>query len=415
MGLVPGSLGIDEVREDIRRTRDLTDKPFGLNLPLAFVKDIAIVDMIVEEGVRFVTTSAGSPTAHTPRLKEAGLTVFHVVPSLRGAQKAIDAGVDGLVVEGSEGAGFKAPREVSSMVLLPLVASQVGVPIIAAGRIADGRSMAAAFALGAEGVQMGTRMVATVESGVHVNMKNAVVSAAETDTMLINKHNGKQVRVLRTTATAPFELATEGDPMALLGNIERLYRDGDVDASLAQSVRWRAGSRGSTRSRTSSRAPSTSSPRPSPGWPSATSRADAPRVPRSRRASRTRGARERPFRSAQLTDPPTTRPRNSGRAALVELAERDPPVGQRPLQRLQRGRPVGVRDPDVVALHGILLRPGGASPGEELRGGPSVTTAVPAAVPTAVPTSGAAHRARPRRWPAGAGPAGPRPARTPPR
>ncbi|GAA4689538.1 nitronate monooxygenase [Pseudonocardia yuanmonensis] len=234
MGLVPGSLGIDEVREDIRRTRDLTERPFGVNLPLAFVKDPAIVDMIVEEGVRFVTTSAGSPTAHTPRLKEAGLTVFHVVPSLRGAQKAVEAGVDGLVVEGSEGAGFKAPREVSSMVLLPLVAAQVGVPIVAAGGIADGRSMAAAFALGAEGVQMGTRMVATEESPVHRNMKDAVVAAAETDTMLINKHNGKQVRVLRTEATAPFEITTEGDPMALLGSIHGLYRDGDLDASLAQ-------------------------------------------------------------------------------------------------------------------------------------------------------------------------------------
>jgi enoyl-[acyl-carrier protein] reductase II len=234
MGLVPGSLGVDEVRDDIRRTRDLTDRPFGVNLPLAFVKDPAVIDMIVEEGVRFVTTSAGSPTTHTPRLKEAGLTVFHVVPSLRGAQKAIEAGVDGLVVEGSEGAGFKAPREVSSMVLLPLVAAQVGVPIVAAGGIADGRSMAAAFALGAEGVQMGTRMVATEESPVHQNMKNAVVAATETDTMLINKHNGNQVRVLRTEATAPFEITTEGDPMALLGNIHGLYRDGDLNASLAQ-------------------------------------------------------------------------------------------------------------------------------------------------------------------------------------
>ncbi|MCE0768647.1 nitronate monooxygenase [Pseudonocardia kujensis] len=234
MGLVPGSLGTEEVRADIRRTRELTDKPFGVNLPLAFVKDPAIVDMIVEEGIGFVTTSAGSPTAHTPRLKEAGLTVFHVVPSLRGAQKAIEAGVDGLVVEGSEGAGFKAPREVSSMVLLPLVAAQVGVPVVAAGGIADGRSMAAAFALGAEGVQMGTRMVATEESPVHQNMKDAVVAATETDTMLINKHNGKQVRVLRTEATAPFEITTEGDPMALLGTIHGLYRDGDLNASLAQ-------------------------------------------------------------------------------------------------------------------------------------------------------------------------------------
>jgi enoyl-[acyl-carrier protein] reductase II len=164
-------------------------------------------------------------------LKEAGLTVFHVVPSLKGAEKAADAGVDGLVVEGSEGAGFKNPREVSTMVLLPLVASRLHLPVIAAGGIADGVSMAAAFALGAEGVQMGTRMVASLESGVHVNMKNAVVAAAETDTMLINQNNVKPVRVLRTAGTAPFEYATEGNPMALLASILDLYERGDLDAS----------------------------------------------------------------------------------------------------------------------------------------------------------------------------------------
>ena len=234
IGLVPGSLGIDEVREDIRRTRSMTDRPFGVNLPLAFVQDIRIIDMIVEEGITFLTTSAGSPDKHTVTLKSAGLTVFHVVPSLRGALKAVECGVDGLVVEGSEGAGFKNPRDVTSMVLLPLIAARVGVPIIAAGGMADGRSMAAAFALGAEGVQMGTRMVATVESGVHHNMKQAVVDAEEIDTMMINQHNGRPVRVLRTEATAPFELASEGNPMALLGDILSLYRDGDINASLPQ-------------------------------------------------------------------------------------------------------------------------------------------------------------------------------------
>ncbi len=234
IGLVPGSLGIDEVREDIRRTRSMTDRPFGVNLPLAFVQDIRIIDMIVEEGITFLTTSAGSPDKHTATLKSAGLTVFHVVPSLRGALKAVECGVDGLVVEGSEGAGFKNPRDVTSMVLLPLIAARVGVPIIAAGGMADGRSMAAAFALGAEGVQMGTRMVATVESGVHHNMKQAVVDAEEIDTMMINQHNGRPVRVLRTEATAPFELASEGNPMALLGDILSLYRDGDINASLPQ-------------------------------------------------------------------------------------------------------------------------------------------------------------------------------------
>jgi enoyl-[acyl-carrier protein] reductase II len=234
IGLVPGSLGIDEVREDIRRTRDLTDKPFGVNLPIAFVQDIRIIDMIVEEGIRFVTTSAGSPEKHTKTLKAAGLTVFHVVPSLKGALKAVDSGVDGLVVEGSEGAGFKNPRDVTSMVLLPLIASRVGIPIIAAGGMADGRTMAAAFALGAEGVQMGTRMVATVESPVHQNMKQAVVDAEETDTMMINQHNGRPVRVLRTAATAPFELSNEGNPMALLPQTLEMYQNGDLDSGLPQ-------------------------------------------------------------------------------------------------------------------------------------------------------------------------------------
>lgn len=234
MGLIPGSMGTDMVRDHIAEVRALTDRPFGVNLPIAFLKDPSIVDMLVEEGIRFVTTSAGSPDRFTGRLKDAGFTVFHVVPSLKAAEKAVDAGVDGLVVEGSEGAGFKNPRDVSSMVLLPLVASRVDVPVIAAGGMADGASMAAAFALGAEGVQMGTRMVATVEAGVHHNMKQAVVDAAETDTMLINQHNHRPVRVLRTASTAPFELATEGDPMELLGSIGELYEHGNLDASLPQ-------------------------------------------------------------------------------------------------------------------------------------------------------------------------------------
>ena len=119
---------------------------------------------MVDQGVKFVTTSAGSPTRYTAQLKAAGLTVFHVVPTLRAALKAVDAGVDGLVVEGGEGGGFKNPRPVATMVLLPLVASKVDVPIIAAGGIVDGPTMAAAFALGAEGVQMGTRMVSAAES-----------------------------------------------------------------------------------------------------------------------------------------------------------------------------------------------------------------------------------------------------------
>ena len=134
LGIIETSSGeLDAVKDEIRKMRDLTDKPFGVNIAQAFVRDPGIVDFVVAQGVKFVTTSAGSPTKYTKPLKQAGLTVFHVVPSLAGALKAVDAGVDGLVVEGGEGGGFKNPRDVATMVLLPLVASKVQVPIIAAG------------------------------------------------------------------------------------------------------------------------------------------------------------------------------------------------------------------------------------------------------------------------------------------
>src|SRR6188768_620807 len=121
MGIIETSSGeLDVIRDEIRRMRDLTDRPFGVNIAQAFVRDPAIVDFVVEQGITFVTTSAGSPTRFTAPLKEAGLTVFHVVPTLRAALKAVDAGVDGLIVEGGEGGGFKAPQPSSTMVLLPL-------------------------------------------------------------------------------------------------------------------------------------------------------------------------------------------------------------------------------------------------------------------------------------------------------
>ena len=158
MGIIETSSGeLDAVKLEIEKMRDLTDRPFGVNIAQAFVRDPGIVDFVVERGVSFVTTSAGDPTRYTGALKAAGLTVFHVVPTLHAALKAVEAGVDGLVVEGGEGGGFKNPRDVALMVLLPLVASAVDLPLIGAGGIVDGPSMAGAFALGAEGVQMGTR------------------------------------------------------------------------------------------------------------------------------------------------------------------------------------------------------------------------------------------------------------------
>ena len=220
--------------------RGLTDKPFGVNIAQAFVRDPDIVSFVVDQGVKFVTTSAGDPNKYCSALKEAGLTVFHVVPSLGAALKAIEAGVDGLVVEGGEGGGFKNSRDVSTMVLLPLVCSKVGVPVIAAGGITDGRSMAAAFALGAEGVQMGTRMVSAAESPVHQNWKNAIISAEETDTVFLNRFGSPALRALRTEKTSRLERELgpdyKGPPvMAAFGNAKDLYFGGDMEASIALS------------------------------------------------------------------------------------------------------------------------------------------------------------------------------------
>jgi enoyl-[acyl-carrier protein] reductase II len=233
LGIIETSSGeLDAVREEIRRMRELTDKPFGVNIAQAFVRDPGIVDFVVEQGVRFVTTSAGDPTRYTKQLKDAGLTVFHVVPTLKGALKAVDAGVDGLVVEGGEGGGFKNPQDVSTMVLLPLVRSKVDLPIIAAGGIVDGPSMAAAFALGAEGVQMGTRMVSAAESPVHENWKAAIVGAAETDTVFLNRHSKPGLRALRTDRSSRLE-REDHVSMGEFGTVKDLYFGGDLEASIA--------------------------------------------------------------------------------------------------------------------------------------------------------------------------------------
>jgi enoyl-[acyl-carrier protein] reductase II len=233
MGIIETSSGeLDAIRDEIRTMRELTDRPFGVNVAQAFVRDPAIVDFVIEQGVRFVTTSAGDPTRYTAQLKDAGLTVFHVVPTLKGALKAVDAGVDGLVVEGGEGGGFKNPRDVSTMVLLPLVRSKVDVPIIAAGGIVDGPSMAAAFALGAEGVQMGTRMVSAAESPVHQNWKQAIVEAAETDTVFLNRFGSPGLRALRTERTTRLE-REDRVSMAEFATVADLYFGGDMEAAIA--------------------------------------------------------------------------------------------------------------------------------------------------------------------------------------
>lgn len=234
MGIIEtGSGELDAIREEIRKMRNLTDRPFGVNIALAYVRDPDIVRFVIDQGVRFVTTSAGDPGRYCADLKAAGLTVFHVVPTLKGALKAVEAGVDGLIVEGAEGGGFKNQRDVSSMVLLPLVCSQVDVPVIAAGGFCDGPSMAAAFALGAEGIQMGTRMLSAAESPVHANWKNAIVAAAETDTVFLNRGGqGPALRALRTGRTTRLEFAAAPDIRAEFARTQELYFGGDMEASI---------------------------------------------------------------------------------------------------------------------------------------------------------------------------------------
>ena len=233
LGIIETSSGeLDAVREEVKNMRRLTDKPFGVNIAQAFVRDPDIVSFVVDQGVKFVTTSAGDPRRYTAQLKSAGLTVFHVVPSLDAALKAIDAGVDGLVVEGGEGGGFKNPRDVATMVLLPLVCSKVTVPVIAAGGICDGPSMAAAFALGAEGVQMGSRMVSAAESPVHDNWKQAIVAAKETDTVFLNRFSRPGLRCLRTAFAEDLE-RREHVGLDVLGRAMDLYFGGDMNASIA--------------------------------------------------------------------------------------------------------------------------------------------------------------------------------------
>ena len=250
---------LDQVRDEIVKMRDLTDKPFGVNIAQMLVRDPGIVDFVHDQGVRFVTTSAGNPEVYTPALHEAGITVFHVVPNLRTALKAVAAGVDGIVAEGGEGGGFKSTRDVSSMVLIPLVCSRVDVPVVAAGGIIDGRSMAAAFALGAEGVQMGTRMVSAAESPVHDRYKQLIVDAAETDTVFLNRWHKPGFRVLATPRSVAHERADDQVALGTLDGILRLYFEGDLDARSRSAGRWPGASTRCCRSSRSSTRRSTSS------------------------------------------------------------------------------------------------------------------------------------------------------------
>ncbi len=234
-GVIETSSGeVENCKAEIKKMAELTEKPFGVNLPLLFLQDDSMVDFCVSHGVKFVTTSAGDPSKYIETLKYAGITVYHAVPSVQGAVKAANAGVDGLVVEGTEGGGFKNPEEVGLLVLIQAIRKELDLPIIAAGGIVDGTGMAAVFAVGAEGIQMGTRFVSSKESPVHDNFKNKILDSTIQGTWILNKTSKPVIRALRTDFTKKIHEAGVME-MNDMSNIQDLYFGGDMNAAPALS------------------------------------------------------------------------------------------------------------------------------------------------------------------------------------
>ncbi len=232
LGIIETSSGETEACQAEITHMAASGLPFGVNLPIRFLKDDAMLRFVCDSGVRFVTTSAGSPAKFIAPLKDAGITVYHAVPTLELALKCVDAGIDGLVVEGSEGGGFKNPEEVSTLVLLQAIRARTEVPLVAAGGICDGRGMAAAFALGAEAIQMGTRFVSCDESPVHANYKNAILAAQATGTWVLNTRSTPCIRALKTQFTQAIHEAGVMGPDTFSG-IRQVYFDGDMEAAPA--------------------------------------------------------------------------------------------------------------------------------------------------------------------------------------
>jgi enoyl-[acyl-carrier protein] reductase II len=188
LGLIgAGSMYPNILREHIQKCKNATNKPFGVNVPMLYPNIEEIMNIIVEEGVKIVFTSAGNPKTWTPWLKEKGITVVHVVSSVKFALKAQDAGVDAVVAEGFEAGGHNGREETTTLTLIPMVKEQLDVPLIAAGGIATGSAMLAVMVLGADAVQVGSRFVASTESSAHDAFKNIVVDAQEGDTQLTLK------------------------------------------------------------------------------------------------------------------------------------------------------------------------------------------------------------------------------------
>lgn len=231
--IASGGMSTEQIREEIVNCKKHTDKPFAVNLMLMMHNIDEIIDVVIEEGVGIVTTGAGTPRKYMPKLKEAGIKVIPVIPSVKAAKKMEELGCDAVVVEGMEAGGHVG--ESTTMALLPQVTSAVNIPVIAAGGIADGRGVAAAYCLGASGVQMGTVFLATEECPVSENYKNAIIEAVDTSTTLTGTKFGAPVRGIKNELTRRYHELEEKSSTLMeleeltLGSLRKAAYEGDVE------------------------------------------------------------------------------------------------------------------------------------------------------------------------------------------
>lgn len=234
LGLIgSGGMNAEELRANIRRCRERTDKPFGVNIMLMHPEADTFAQIVVEEGVRVVTTGAGNPGKYLPQWKQAGITVIPVVSAALLAQHLEKMGADALIAEGTESGGHVG--EMTTMALVPQVVDTVNLPVIAAGGIADGRQMAAALALGACGVQVGTCLLVSEECPIHPNYKAALLKAKDSDTIVTGRIGGTPVRVLKNRMSREYvrQEKAGADKMELekftLGSLRRAVFEGDTN------------------------------------------------------------------------------------------------------------------------------------------------------------------------------------------
>ena len=231
--LASGGVSPEELRKEIQQCKELTDKPFAVNLMLMMPNIDEIIDVVIEEGVKIVTTGAGTPRKFMPRLKEAGIKVITVITYVKAEVKMEELGCDAVVVEGMEAGGHVGTS--TTMALLPQVTSAVNIPVIAAGGIADGRGIAAAYCLGASGVQMGTVFLASEECPVADTYKNMILEAVDTSTTLTGEKFGAPVRGIKNELTKKYHELEERSSTLMeleeltLGSLRRAVYDGDVE------------------------------------------------------------------------------------------------------------------------------------------------------------------------------------------